>query len=425
MKTTNLNWKSKETLKSVVLALSSEPMSLTKLMKELAPLVDREKIGFGQIKSSLDLLEEIIGENNIKLSKFTYFISNPSEVEKKINAYFDSTEKEKDTKKVRVMSDRKILEKTLKDFLKLKKVFDIISPFESKGALTSEIAHKYIAVMNVKSFGNVTVNNLISLINKYQIKGFRRELHGREYRYFFYDKETKVYLESRILKLSKDLGIEVDLKSSLVVDKNIEEKLLSNEVKVTDSFDREVKMEAIKILYLKNIKGITSQELSRELFLRMGGRQFSIPATEVLLKELQDEIDPEIFRSGFDNYKILDYSRAISIYAPNKSKISFSIKVPREVSLKSSLSGVQFDELHEVDNDDKFITYDITAKNSKSLMIGLVRLVLGFGVSIQDSLSESTGSISKYKSIILTKNVKDKVNKYIETILNNSENIVD
>ena len=58
-------------------------------------------------------------------------------------------------------------------------------------------------------------------------------------------------------------------------------------------------------------------------------------------------------------------------------------------------------------------------------MIGLVRLVLGFGVSIQDSLSESTGSISKYKSIILTKNVKDKVNKYIETILNNSENIVD
>ena len=42
MKTTNLNWKSKETLKSVVLALSSEPMSLTKLMKEVAPLVDKE-----------------------------------------------------------------------------------------------------------------------------------------------------------------------------------------------------------------------------------------------------------------------------------------------------------------------------------------------------------------------------------------------
>ena len=77
MKTTNLNWKSKETLKSVVLALSSEPMSLTKLMKEVAPLVDREKIGFGQIKSSLDLLEEIIGENNIKLGRFTYFISKP------------------------------------------------------------------------------------------------------------------------------------------------------------------------------------------------------------------------------------------------------------------------------------------------------------------------------------------------------------
>lgn len=412
-----INWKSEESVKEVAFCMSGGvPVSATKIAESLSELKGK-RINSYQIKNSILMLKEILGhENMIEGNKF--LIRNLSKAEEMIESYFKEINSKSKNKKVE-LSEERSLEQKLSDYKKLEKVFNITSNYGSKGILSPEFYQVYKAVFKVKTANSTTLNNIIELINKYQIPGFTRVIVGNKFKIYFYSDRSKDVIVSRIKNLENKLGISEDTTNS------VEEVLQNEDAKPQGVTQNEVdiKSEMIKILYLKSQKGMSVEEISKEIFLRLGGRRLSNQEIESYLDQFKSDIDPEIFRYGFNNYKILDYSRAIQEIVPSKSRMNFSIKVPINVSLRKTLEGVNFEMMDEVDRDKDFIYYDISAKNSSVLLSGLIRLVLGFNVVIVSEESESV-CISKNKSVILTRSIKNKVDKRIEEILKLSDDVL-
>lgn len=388
-----INWLDKVNIENIVLAIGSSvngPVNKNQVSKKVSEMYGRKVISV-QLNAAFKLIEKILG-SEVKVGNGKYEIKSLAIANDLINKYFSEDEKSKRDEKG----------KSEKDFQKIMKIFNITSSYGKQGVLSSELLIKLrrqgLSIDNIR---------MVGLMTKYNVPGFSRTIESNQYRVRFYSDESRKFIESRMGLLPK-FDINSDSESDTVV------RLL----------DSEVKSKSIEILYLKSSEngssGITEEDLYKELNSRFSNKHIIRSQVKDMLIEFSEKLDQDTFRVTLDHYKILSYSEAIRIINPSKSYVKFNIKVPKVVKVRSTLIGVEFNQLDVMDEDDTYITYEVTAKNSRSLVTGLIKLCTGFGVKTSEESEENI----KLKSIILNRHLRDKIEATINSFIDSVNEII-
>lgn len=436
METTRIKWKNEDALNNILNVLSDSKISITELGRRLSKIYNKE-IQQGSFAPALNLLKEILGEDAIMYNSRTYYISSSdlNTAKELVGSYFRNSKKipelKKDTeesiktKRKYNKSSDSVNKKELETVKNILQVYEYVSPYKEAGLDGSTLYLKMKRFTGKKTYGSKDIENYCIYLEKKGLPSIRDKYMGRTKRYVFYDERSRKALEATKTKLEcliKGMTVEE-------IADSIEEKILTSpsSVLLSDESEKKNLMIAVaKIMYLNN-KGVSKQDIVHQLFLREG-KQIGSFLVEEIINIFKMKLNSDIFKFNIDNFRILNYSEAMSVIAPEKVWINFMIKVPNYVNFKVNISkeGVNLGLIMESDKDEKYTIYEVQAKNSSALTSSLVRLVLGVNIIMvkEDGITEEIIPNVKDKSVILTRTLRDNINEKINSLIKGINEVI-